>query len=110
MSQQQHETPDFEREYILVKQTDSFGFYVGERILYVHHPDTCAGDDRPCCIHKPSDHHMRSWPQLWRGDGHFMERLCAHMGHPDPDDLHHAKRGGAHGCDGCCNPPTPEVG
>ena len=97
-----------EREYILVAQTNVYGFYIGMRILYVHHPSVCSGQDRPCCIHKPSFHHMRQWPQLWRADKHMMERGCPHgIWHPDPDDLN---QDSMHGCDGCCHPPTPEVG
>lgn len=104
MSQQ---LPDFNREYILVNQTDEDGFVLGERLLYVHHPSQCQGQDRACCIHRPSDHHMKSWPQLWRADSRHMERTCPHgVGHPDPDG-YLADR--PHTCDGCCHPPTPEV-
>ena len=83
-----------------------FGIQVGVTLLNVHGADKCTG--RPCCIHNPSDHHMVTWRQNWRGDRGLMERLCPHgIGHPDPDDLwykesiglHHE---GVHGCDGCC--------
>jgi hypothetical protein len=72
-------------------------------VLETHPESRCAGD--VCCIHNPSDHHMRDWQQLWRGDRGIVERLCAHgIGHPDPDDLR-VRRDPAervHGCDGCC--------
>ena len=102
--------PEFEREYIMVNQTDVEGFFIGMRILYVHHPSNCEHEFRACCIHRPSNHHMRNWPQLWRADKHLMERGCPHgVGHPDPDGIF--ERGaGIHGCDGCCHPPAPEVG
>lgn len=82
--------------------------------LRVHERTRCAG--RPCCIHDPSNHHMRDWPMVWRGDIGVMERMCEHgIGHPDPDDLAHrrAKYGTTHGldlhgCDGCCSDPTGE--
>ena len=54
---------------------------------------------------------MRDWPQTWRFDGRFTERLCPHgIGHPDPDDTRAAAR--THGCDGCCTKPArlPEGG
>lgn len=76
----------------------------GELIYNVHPQDACAG--RPCCVHNPSDHHMRSWPQHWRGDRGLMERICPHgVGHPDPDDINPDD---VHGCDGCCRPSTEE--
>lgn len=72
----------------------------------VHHPGVCAG--RPCVIHAPTGHHMRSWPLLWRDDRGVFERICRHgVGHPDPDQRdwwQEAGRAGlgVHGCDGCC--------
>lgn len=71
--------------------------------LYSTHPaDKCAGEY--CTIHNRSDHHMRAWPQHWRGDRGFMERTCPHgQGHPDPDEVSVAAWG-AHACDGCCHP------
>jgi len=68
----------------------------------VHDRSECEG--RWCCIHNPSAHPMREWPQLWRGDIGLMERQCAHgVGHPDPDDPKVAESGWRmHGCDGCC--------
>lgn len=70
-------------------------------VTNVHAPEQCAG--RPCPIHNPSDHHMRSFPQHWRDDRGLMERICPHgVGHPDPDGL---ESHGVHGCDGCCRKP-----
>lgn len=85
-----------------------FGFHIGQTVLVnVHTPDKCAG--RPCVLHNPSDHHMRDWPLVWRGDRRIMERKCPHrIGHPDPDDLAYqlsiGADSGVHGCDGCCRP------
>lgn len=77
---------------------------VGGQPLYsVHEPSKCAGE--ACCIHNPSDHHMRTWPQHWRGDRRIMERLCPHgVGHPDPDGQIPDGDNRTHGCDGCCRP------
>lgn len=86
----------------------------GPFVLRTHPPDTCANDAQ-CSVHNPSDHHMRTWPTNWRADRYQLERLCMHgTGHPDPDDLaYHVSRGqewkAAHGCDGCCRPPAPEL-
>lgn len=56
---------------------------------------------RGCCIHHPSDHHMKDWPLNWRDDRRMMERICPHgVGHPDPDGI--SASGSVHGCDGCC--------
>jgi hypothetical protein len=86
----------------------------GQVIYNVHSPAQCEG--RGCCIHHPSDHHMKDWPITFRGAGPFdigppfMERLCKHgVGHPDPDDVvYYLSRGvnvGVHGCCGCCRSP-----
>lgn len=77
----------------------------GQVLVNVHSPDKCA--DGFCCIHNPSDHSMRDFPQLWRSDwGGTMERICPHgIGHPDPDWLARTDprdRFDVHGCDGCC--------
>ncbi len=82
-------------------------------LVNVHPPSECEG--HPCCIHNPSDHHMRDWPQNWRSDRGLMERICPHgIGHPDPDHLDHIERHlgreaaegeSTHGCDGCCQVP-----
>jgi hypothetical protein len=82
----------------------------GPHVLRVHPASMCA-DDEACVIHKPSDHHMRTWSLNWRADTGVMERLCPHgIGHPDPDAVAHAERQGVegfgvHGCDGCCRSP-----
>jgi len=76
--------------------------------VYVHEKDKCEG--RHCCIHNPSNHHMKDWPTHWREDRKLMERLCkCGVGHPDPDDLAYKKSIGLdvdtigiHGCCGCC--------
>lgn len=77
---------------------------VGGEVIYSHDKATCHESD-PCPIHHPTDHHMRDWPQHWRGDRQIMERICPHgIGHPDPDDLaiRTGEDDGTHGCDGCC--------
>jgi len=74
--------------------------------LETHDEAQCRGHH--CCIHNPSNHHMRDWPMNWREDTGVMERICTHgVGHPDPDDAAHKVRGGradltVHGCCGCC--------
>lgn len=72
--------------------------------LRTHGPKKCHSS-LVCAVHKPSDHHMRTWRQIWRWDRGIMERACPHgIGHPDPDD-HRIRTGldiGVHGCDGCC--------
>jgi hypothetical protein len=90
--------------------SDLIGMHFGGPLL-VHDPERCAG--QVCCIHAPSDHPMRDWPQLWRGDRQLMERVCPHgTGHPDPDDIDYKRRTrgdeyaryeSIHGCDGCCS-------
>jgi hypothetical protein len=91
-----------------------------------HAPSLCAGEY--CCIHNPSDHHMRDWPTTFRSDrveviirnnyvSHVFvltERICEHgVGHPDPDSIAYALKiggtdfahaQGVHGCDRCCQP------
>ena len=79
----------------------------GQTLVNVHDRSECKG---PCCIHKPSDHHMKDFPLHWRDDRRFFERICEHgVGHPDPDEIaYHASKGrdiSVHGCDGCCRPP-----
>jgi hypothetical protein len=83
-------------------------------LLVVHAPERCAG--AACCIHNPTDHPMRDFPQYWRSDRQLMERLCPHgIGHPDPDDIDYKRRTrgeelaryeSIHGCDGCCAGPA----
>lgn len=75
----------------------------------VHEKGDCKG--KYCCIHNPSDHHMRSWPTHWRDDRKIMERICpCGVGHPDPDDVQYQLSVGVsllaattHGCCGCCS-------
>lgn len=79
---------------------------VGQHLVNVHKLIDCAG---PCPVHRPTDHHMRTWPIVWRGDRGIFERLCEHgIGHPDPDSMYYSAEFGAgdsgiHGCDGCCS-------
>ncbi len=75
--------------------------------LVTHAPDKCEG--RNCCIHNPSDHHMRRWEMNYRHDKGIMERICPEhgVGHPDPDDLAYwvsvgRFEMGIHACCGCC--------
>lgn len=86
-----------------------------DRALAVHPESICAG--QVCCIHNPSDHHMKSWKQLWRADRGLMERLCPEhgVGHPDPDHIAYYATThtedetwaeGVHGCCGCCTPDS----
>lgn len=86
------------------------GAQVGRGVLRTHSRKACEGRDIPCCIHSPSDHHMRTWEMNWRSDTGVMERLCPHgTGHPDPDHMAYVLSvdeenawQGVHGCDGCC--------
>lgn len=86
-------------EPVLLENTD--------RKIMAHASGECSGT--LCPIHKRTDHHMRSWPQLWREDRKIMERTCPHgVGHPDPDDPrcfgpHTNGYEALHGCDGCCD-------
>ena len=87
------------------------GQQLGHTVLRVHSRSKCEGRDTPCCIHDPSDHHMRTWEMNWRSDTGVMERICPHgIGHPDPDHMAYVLSAqgdegrwqGVHGCDGCC--------
>lgn len=86
--------------------------------------DDCL--EHGCCIHNPSNHPMRDFPQVWREaipivdlKPSHMERICPHgIGHPDPDSLAYLRRTGredlarhlsVHGCDGCCSGHGPAV-
>lgn len=73
----------------------------------VHSLASCAG--QYCWVHRPSRHHMITWPVAWRNDIRTAERLCTHgVGHPDPDDVAYNRSLGrdtaVHSCDGCCSP------
>jgi hypothetical protein len=46
------------------------------QIVSVHDKEKCEGEY--CCIHNPSDHHMKDWPTNWRDDRFLMERICKH--------------------------------
>lgn len=78
-----------------------------EQIMQVHNVEDCKG--KYCCIHNPSDHHMKDWPLHWREDRRFFERIDPEgVGHPDPDEVEYNKSKGVdisiHGCNGLCNP------
>lgn len=72
----------------------------------VHDASLCAG--RVCVIHSPTEHHMSSWPLVWRSDKAAFERVCPHgVGHYDPDQgdwWAESDQGWqwVHGCCGCC--------
>jgi hypothetical protein len=89
------------------------GMSTGVVGVRVHHPDACVGTD--CVVHHPSDHHMRDWRCVWRGDRGIVERICPDhgVGHPDPDDLAFRSRHGdadsVHGCCGCCSTKSGEM-
>lgn len=76
-------------------------------VLHNVHSSTACYDTDACALHKPSDHHMRTWPMNWRLDRRIFERLCPHnIGHPDPDSIAAMiSDDGIHGCDGCCRTP-----
>lgn len=105
--------PEDPTQALIDSATDREGFVLGPSMLgNVHSSIRCLG--RPCVIHNPSNHHMRTWPLLWRDDTRTMERTCPHgTGHPDPDDVaYHLERNPdasfAHSCDGCCSATTFE--
>jgi hypothetical protein len=100
--------PEDSTRYLIGDATDSFlGVHQGVAVLENVHPASACGGEH-CVIHNPSDHHMRSWTVVWRGDKGVMERMCPHeVGHPDPDDAAFMERTGrghltVHGCDMCC--------
>lgn len=67
--------------------------------------DLSVCEDRPCPVHRRSDHPMRAMRQHWRDDRRLMERICEHgVGHPDPDSPPWTDW--VHGCDGCCCGPS----
>lgn len=86
------------------------------QIILVHTEANCKRDEKiGCCVHGPSDHHMKNWPTHWRQDRRMIERICPHgICHPDPDDVTFQDAnpqyvqsigGSVHGCDGCCKKP-----
>jgi hypothetical protein len=71
--------------------------------MAVHKPENCMSE--VCTIHQRTDHSMRRFPQIWRGDRKLMMRTCPHdIQHPDPDDFKiiDGIDNGEHDCDGCC--------
>lgn len=88
---------------IALSNMERYKLVGSDRVLLVHPKTKCKGQH--CCIHNPSDHHMKEWPQNWRDDRGIMERICPHgIGHPDPDDPAFKNPiNGVHGCDGCCS-------
>lgn len=79
----------------------------GNRLFSIHSPIQCVG--KPCVIHRPSKHHLRSWPLRWSNDKRMFQRVCEHgFDHPDPDDLQwqisylENMNAELHLCDGCC--------
>lgn len=74
------------------------------QLLVTHSPDACKGTF--CCVHNPSNHHMRDWPQHYRVDRGITERICpCGVGHPDPDlPYHKDSYMWVHGCCGHCDP------
>lgn len=76
---------------------------MGGVLLNTHHERMCKP---PCCIHSPSNHHMRAWEQVWSQRVRAVFRQCPHgEHHPDPDDLQARSGSLLHRCDGCCLPP-----
>ena len=86
-------------------------------LVVTHGADKCAGT--PCCVHNPSDHHMREWPISFDIRlAYAANRVCEHAReHPDPDSLafFNSRPGvstelitmmALHRCDGCCLPDT----
>ena len=74
-----------------------------------HHVADCPD---PCPIHRPTSHHMVTWPPIRRAGADYIERVCPHdLPHPDPDDHHirAAYQQPRHACDGCCRPPRRET-
>jgi hypothetical protein len=80
-----------------------------QALVGVHDSSKCSG--RPCPIHNLSNHHMRSFVQVWRSDIGIMERVCEHgIGHPDPDSpWEEGADEWIHGCDGCCQQDDVET-
>ena len=80
------------------------------QVVTVHEESKCQGGF--CCIHNPSDHHMKDWPTNWRQDLGIMERIDDEgVGHPDPDAIEYVRRTrgdkiadalSIHGCNGKC--------
>jgi hypothetical protein len=77
----------------------------------IHDKRDCQLRGGPCSVHRPSDHHMRTWYPHWRSDRGILERICEHgIGHPDPDQFQYWNQTDqdwqrVHGCCGCCSDP-----
>lgn len=82
-------------------------------LVVTHSPNKCAG--APCCVHNPSNHHMREWPISFDIRlAYAASRLCEHgLEHPDPDSMaffanssnvstHMIALMAMHRCDECC--------
>lgn len=87
---------------------DTWQPHGSSKFYATHDPKQCFPN--PCCVHRPSEHHMKDWPQNYRDDTGVTERVCGHgVGHPDPDqpwptdDVRWM-----HGCCGCCAVPSKE--
>jgi hypothetical protein len=103
---------DFDEFDLTFMQTAEpvLGIQQGRTLIRTHPLSQCEGREIPCCIHNPSEHHMREWEMNWRADTRVMERICPHgIGHPDPDHMAYVESlnqglewQGLHGCDGCC--------
>lgn len=86
------------------------------RVLY-HHPRLVCErtPERPCPLHRPSNHKLKNRPIDWVDELKAIVRVCEHdQAHPDPDDLYFKLAKGdpslrapiafliSHPCDGCC--------
>lgn len=89
--------------------------------IKTHGRNSCQG--RPCCIHDPSDHHMRTWPMIFDPKKLYLaNRVCEHGDvHPDPDSADYFLHAPGinmntvawimlHQCDGCClSDPSKDI-
>lgn len=90
------------------------GVYDGKEVWSVNprrkikgiHPEfKCTGPT--CVLHKPTNHHMREFPLVFRRDLRTFERICEHqVTHPDPDCRNAMADGVVHECCSmaCCVP------
>ena len=72
----------------------------GQKLIKVHASYECFQPN--CCVHNPSDHHMKEWLMIFKPEYGSMQRICPDHAifHPDPDDPFAFK----HECPcGCCN-------
>ena len=71
--------------------------------MLAHTQEMCSHE--VCSLHKRTEHHMRSFRQIFRYNINVMSRVCTHGAwHPDPDDptLLSGEYNGEHECDACC--------